>query len=393
MLTRNYKLIRRQAAKHSSPSSLPSSTSSSSASVTTSASVTATIPTEVGTTKTSTRRERNIGSQDPWGSIFDELPDSNPSSLSINMRKGVARGDYFTRNEDAPVSSVSSSSSPASGGVIQRGNGRNFFSKNPLGRTGGISTRTGAGTGSRSFSSSAQGSYPQESTRERGKALTGWDHVFENIESTPFVPPPQISSSSPIFSHSPITPRFHPDFKSSAPTNLNATLDLFERKSSRTVAHPLTSRNRAIRRQSMTAREVSAFDDMFNMLFNAVAPESSTPESSTSNGSPFSSTSRQRQQHNVGAGVGFTHGNQSQSQSRTRDSTTSTKEDKYTKKIRLPRTLTEEEIQLLDKKKEDIERCGSDYELLMWAEKELFLDSIERLRVYNEWRSRGAFFF
>jgi Mtf2 family len=220
-------------------------------------------------------------SNDLWGQIFDELPQSPAYSslLSNRVVKKLSQKDYFTKN---------------------RTSGSKFFSRNPFG-------------GARSFSTSARRDYAREktSTSAGSISMSGWGHVFHDFEKTPFV-----------------TPAKQPDTFGEGP-----------------LKHP-------IRRQSMTPREISAFDDMFNMLFNAIAPKTQQSNHQTT-ASP------------VDPSVGYTN-------------------YKEKMKWRIPRALTAEEEALLDEKKEEMELCYSDFDLLQWAEQELFADSIERLRKFEQ---------
>jgi len=143
--------------------------------------------------------------------------------------------------------------------------------------------------------------------------MSAWDHVFSDLESTPFVAPTKRFPSATKSGQEPLSPMH--------------------------------------RRQTMTAREISAFDEMFNMLFNAVSPQTASSHSQTKT-QPVGRT-----QH---------------------------KERTQKALVRLPRPLTAEEEQLLDAKKEEMELCYTDFELLQWAEREIFSDSIERLRKHEQ---------
>jgi hypothetical protein len=175
----------------------------------------------------------------------------------------------------------------------------------------------GATGGSRGLHTSARVAYARERERESRKPdslpMSAWDHVFSDLESTPFVAPSRRPAPSPSMSKD--------------------------------------GGIKPFRRQTMSAREISAFDEMFNMLFNAVAPK--TPSAQTQAHTPS---------------VGYTHHTE-----RLRKAA-----------MRLPRPLTPEEIQTLDAKKEEMELCETDFELLQWAEREIFADSIEQLKKYEK---------
>jgi hypothetical protein len=221
--------------------------------------------------------------RDPWGMIFDELPDSAVySSLSNRDVKNLNPKDYFTKNRHSKSS---------------------FFSRNPLG-------------GVRAFSTSVRRCYAREksATSAGSMSMSGWDHVFRDFERTPFIAP----AKKPT-------------------TAMSGKVSKFP-----------------VRRQTMTPREISAFDDMFNMLFNAIAPKTQQHQNTSVS--------------SLDPSVGYTH----------------FRERMKKMKWRIPRPLTMEEEQLLDEKKEDMELCYTDFELLQWAERELFTDSIERLRKFED---------
>ncbi|KAL0072769.1 hypothetical protein AAF712_000532 [Marasmius tenuissimus] len=127
-----------------------------------------------------------------------------------------------------------------------------------------------------------------------------WDHVFENV------PPPSKLLPS-------------------------------------TLRTPLSTKRP--RRQKMTAREISAFDDMFNMIFDAVA------EQKMGHGD--------KANLNVGiggrGGLGDIFG----------------KLRRHSKRVK----WTTEEDELLDRKKEEMDLCDTDQQLLDWAMREVFGES------------------
>jgi hypothetical protein len=106
-------------------------------------------------------------------------------------------------------------------------------------------------------------------------------------------------------------------------------------------------------RQTMTARERSAFDDMFNMLFDAVSEQSrltgNTDAAVDGEGSP---------------GIGSVQGGKSMS-------------DLFGKLRRHSRNsrMTDERQEELDRKKEEMDLCDTDHQLLDWAMREVFDES------------------
>lgn len=110
----------------------------------------------------------------------------------------------------------------------------------------------------------------------------------------------------------------------------------------------------------MTAREISAFDDMFNMIFNAV---------SKSKGNKLGENLKDRKADPLtNAGIGRSPEGQM------------SMNDLYGKLRRHSKRVrwTVEEDEELDRKKVEIDSCQTDHELLQWAMKEVFEDSQKR---------------
>ena len=151
-----------------------------------------------------------------------------------------------------------------------------------------------------------------ESLERRSNSLfssngSAWDHIFEDIPSTPPVD---------------LKPMRAPRPSNSSPRP---------------------------RRQTMTAREISAFDDMFNMIFNAASERKNQAHQATQGASigavPVTAP---------GSDVG----------------------DLYTRLRKHSRVRwTSDEDAELDKKKEQMELCESDQDLLEWAMREVFGES------------------
>lgn len=103
----------------------------------------------------------------------------------------------------------------------------------------------------------------------------------------------------------------------------------------------------------MTAREISAFDDMFNLIFSAVSEQKSTTDTTPTTAQP-----------SVGVGknsLGDLFG----------------KLRKHSKKVK----WTTETDELLDRKKEQMDLCDTDQQLLDWAMREVFAESMEYTRL------------
>ncbi|KAI6044669.1 hypothetical protein EDC04DRAFT_2865865 [Pisolithus marmoratus] len=152
-----------------------------------------------------------------------------------------------------------------------------------------------------------------------------WDHVFADVDTVRTLPP--ASARGP--------PR------SSGRSAGN---------SSNTASNSsVLGRPGKVRRQVMTAQEISAFDEMFNMIFNAVSDRQAASKSSSqllghqppsigpsSSATPLNNIFRTLRRHS----------------SRVRWTTASDEE--------------------LDRKKEEMELCDTDQELLEWAAREVF---------------------
>jgi Mtf2 family len=126
-----------------------------------------------------------------------------------------------------------------------------------------------------------------------------------------------------------------------------------------------TSEMKRTRRQTMTAREISAFDEMFNMIFNAVSQHKAdgqfnldTPDDITIGLGPAKSGTKARREMGDLFGTLRRH----------------SKRLKWT-------TSTDEE---LDRKKEEMELCDTDQQLLEWAMREVFGESRKREEVARQ---------
>ncbi|TDL22629.1 hypothetical protein BD410DRAFT_770199 [Rickenella mellea] len=110
------------------------------------------------------------------------------------------------------------------------------------------------------------------------------------------------------------------------------------------------------RRQAMTAREISAFDDMFNMIFNAVNEQKFRKEGpGATRVDPLSSVGIGRGPEGSGSPMSDLFG----------------KLRRHTKRFKWGIEADE----VLDRKKEEMELCDTDLQLLEWAMRELFADS------------------
>ncbi|KZS88650.1 hypothetical protein SISNIDRAFT_393413, partial [Sistotremastrum niveocremeum HHB9708] len=136
--------------------------------------------------------------------------------------------------------------------------------------------------------------------------------------------------------------------------------------SSRSRAMPSTAEKTKIRRQTMTAREISAFDDMFTMIFDAVSDGASKAKK-TGSGSLLPSLGTHRDDPLSDVGIG-------NSPSEDGMSSLFGKLRRHSKHF----AWTSETDELLDRKKEAMELCTTDQELLEWAMQNVFEDSKKR---------------
>ena len=143
-----------------------------------------------------------------------------------------------------------------------------------------------------------------------------WNHVFADIDTVHPLPPASARGPS------------RPASRSGNASNLSSDA--------------LLARPTRARRQAMTAQEINAFDEMFNMIFNAVsdqrAASGSPPTPSIGRSSataPLNDIFRTLRRHSRG---------------------------RWT-------TASDEE---LDRKKEEMDLCDTDQELLEWAAREVF---------------------
>lgn len=114
--------------------------------------------------------------------------------------------------------------------------------------------------------------------------------------------------------------------------------------------------NQRVRRQTMTMREISVFDEMFDLLFSAVSEHKA----------PRDEKSFPRTLSPSGTGIGKSHGGGS------------TQMDDFFGRLRThSRKLkwTSEADQELDRKKEEMDLCDTDQQLLEWAMREVFGES------------------
>ncbi|KIK98560.1 hypothetical protein PAXRUDRAFT_823727 [Paxillus rubicundulus Ve08.2h10] len=167
-----------------------------------------------------------------------------------------------------------------------------------------------------------------------------WDHVFAELDNNPPLLPANVRKS-------------HRQTSRSTPSKTSTTLG--------ESGKGILGRSSSVRarKESMTAREISVFDEMFNLIFSAVSEHGAVPSSEAA--------SKLDKPPSIG---------------RTPSSATSGPNAplndlfrtlrRNSSRIRWTSAIDEE----LDRKKEQMELCNTDQELLEWAMKEVFGESV-----------------
>ncbi|KAI6157403.1 hypothetical protein BKA82DRAFT_143570 [Pisolithus tinctorius] len=155
-----------------------------------------------------------------------------------------------------------------------------------------------------------------------------WDHVFADIDTVRPLPPASARGPSRLSGRS-----------AGNSSNAASNSSLLGRSGGK------------VRRQAMTAQEISAFDEMFNMIFNAVSDRQAASKSS--------SQSLGHQPPSIGPSSSAAPLNIFRTLRR------------HSSRVRWT-TASDEE---LDRKKEEMELCDTDQELLEWAAREVFSES------------------
>ncbi|KAF9219582.1 hypothetical protein BS17DRAFT_740489, partial [Gyrodon lividus] len=114
----------------------------------------------------------------------------------------------------------------------------------------------------------------------------------------------------------------------------------------------------------MTAREISVFDEMFNLIFSAVSEHKSVPSSS--------STSAAASALDQPPSIGRTPSTVTSGQNAPLNDLFRTLR-RHSSRVRWTSAIDEE----LDRKKEQMELCNTDQELLEWAMREVFGESMK----------------
>ncbi|KAG6378342.1 hypothetical protein JVT61DRAFT_14067 [Boletus reticuloceps] len=165
-----------------------------------------------------------------------------------------------------------------------------------------------------------------------------WDHVFSDIDP---VPP------------------------------LTTAASTSGRKKGHGQSQSIIQRSSGVRHQraSITAREMSVFDEMFDMIFNAVSAQKGKAPASASSGMGSTPSSAQAVSSPIHSDTPSLSG---QTQSIGRDGTQLNDLfrtlRRHTSRVRWTSAIDEE----LDRKKETMELFNTDYDLLQWVTQELF---------------------
>ncbi|KAH8119630.1 hypothetical protein DFH11DRAFT_1874417 [Phellopilus nigrolimitatus] len=205
--------------------------------------------------------------------------------------------------------------------------GPEFFSSR---RFGGQSRKYSTRAGSSSSSAAQEPSPPNPDEPESlfSTSQSAWDHVFDNIDNLP-----------PLQTVAPRASSLRPPSKNPQDAS--------------TAVHG--------RRQSMTAREIDAFNNMFNMIFSAVS-EKGKPGP----GVVLETPPTERQDPLTGAGIG------SGPDGAAPMVDLLGKLRRHSKKFR----WSAAEDAALERKKAEMELCATDQQLLEWAAREVFDESV-----------------
>ncbi|KAF9233512.1 hypothetical protein BU15DRAFT_53781 [Melanogaster broomeanus] len=170
-----------------------------------------------------------------------------------------------------------------------------------------------------------------------------WDHVFADIDKMPLLPAASRNSRRQNYRS--------PSLKPSVGTNDS------DKGAGGILGRSSTMR---ARKESMTAREISVFDEMFNLIFNAVSEQreglssSSSPDPSALDQAPSIGRTPLTSGQNAPLNDLF-HTLR-----------------RHSSRVRWTSASDEE----LDRKKEQMELCNTDQELLEWALREVFGESV-----------------
>ncbi|KIJ67504.1 hypothetical protein HYDPIDRAFT_149148 [Hydnomerulius pinastri MD-312] len=178
-----------------------------------------------------------------------------------------------------------------------------------------------------------------------------WDHVFADIDTMPPLLPTSMRNPLRQTHHSPFS-------KSEGEAPGSNGKPVLGRASTRS------------RRQAMTAREISAFDEMFNMIFNAVSGQKSTSPHSSSASSPTSASSPLSALDTPS--IGRTPPTGISGQGAPLNDLFRTLR-RHSSRVPWTSAIDEE----LDRKKEEMDLCDTDQELLEWAMREVFAESVK----------------
>ncbi|KAF8840224.1 hypothetical protein BDN67DRAFT_858251, partial [Paxillus ammoniavirescens] len=162
-----------------------------------------------------------------------------------------------------------------------------------------------------------------------------WDHVFADLDNNPPLLPATVRKSH----------RLPPRSNSKTSTTAGESGKGILGRSSTVWA----------RKESMTAREISVFDEMFNLIFSAVSEQNAVPSSAAES------------KLDKAPSIGRTPSSAMSGSNAPLNDLFRTLR-RHSSRVRWTSAIDEE----LDRKKEQMELCNTDQELLEWAMKEVF---------------------
>ncbi|KIJ07697.1 hypothetical protein PAXINDRAFT_158346, partial [Paxillus involutus ATCC 200175] len=210
---------------------------------------------------------------------------------------------------------------------------------------------------SRTFSNTTHTSYPSSSSSNSPTSSASpakahpsqdsiftapespWDHVFADLDNNPPLLPAPVRKSHRQTSRS----------NSKTPTTAGESGKGILGRSSTVRA----------RKESMTAREISVFDEMFNLIFSAVSEQNAVPSSAADS------------KLDKAPSIGRTPSSATSGPNAPLNDLFRTLR-RHSSRVRWTSAIDEE----LDRKKEQMELCNTDQELLEWAMKEVFGESV-----------------
>lgn len=226
-------------------------------------------------------------------------------------------------------------------------------------RTSSARSTSTTSTGSASSVTSEPADKPQSRDSIFTAPESPWDHVFSDIE--PVSPSQRLRTR--LGDH---------NTASSAPAPTSLSRRKKDKGHGADANQGLVQRSSGVRHQraSITAREMSVFDEMFDLIFNAVSAQEGKGTSSASSASRTSASSPFATPHAPSSSSAPSPSAQTpgigRSGAQLNDIFRTLR--RHTSRVRWTSAIDEE----LDRKKETMELFNTDYDLLAWVTKEVF---------------------